>query len=81
MDERLHDPAATAREQDALRSALVAFSANTGAQELVARLLSDARLGDRQTLFLLDTVDASTARQFPQTWKAPLAGLLAQAEP
>ena len=47
------------------RSALVAFSANAGAQELVARLLSDARLGDRQTLFLLDTVDASTAKTIP----------------
>jgi len=81
IDERLHDPAATAREQEALRSAIVAFSANTGAQELVARLLSDARLGDRQTLFLLDTVDASTAKDFPQTWKAPLAGLLGRSSP
>jgi putative membrane-bound dehydrogenase-like protein len=76
IDERLHDPAATAREHEALRDALVAFSANAGAQALVARLLSDNRLGDRQTMFLLDTVDASTARQFPDAWKEPLARLL-----
>src|SRR5205085_11449784 len=76
LDERLHDPAATAREQEALRGALVAFSGNAGAQELVARLLTDTRLGEPQMLFLLDTVDASTAKQFPDTWKKPLAGLL-----
>ena len=81
LDERLHDPAATSREQDALRSALLAFSANAGAQELVARLLTDERLGDRQTLFLLDAVDASAARQFPRSWQEPLAGLLRRRSP
>src|SRR5262249_4659346 len=39
--ERLHDPAATAREHDALRGALIALSGNSGAQELVVRLLND----------------------------------------
>ena len=76
LDERLRDPAASPREQDALRTALVAFSGNVGAQELVARLLSDARLGERQKLFLLDAVDAGTAKQFPDPWKMPLSALL-----
>jgi putative membrane-bound dehydrogenase-like protein len=79
LDERLHDRAATAREQDALRRALVIFSGNAGAQELVTRLLGDARLGEAQILFLLDTIDA--VRQFPDPWKAPLAGLLRGSSP
>jgi putative membrane-bound dehydrogenase-like protein len=81
IDERLHDPAATAREHQALRDALVVFSANAGAQALVGRLLSDNQLADRQKLFLLDTVDASAERQFPEAWKEPLARLLRRPSP
>ncbi|HJY87480.1 MAG TPA: hypothetical protein VKE24_11645, partial [Candidatus Acidoferrales bacterium] len=68
-------------EQEALRNTLIAFSGNTGAQELVERLLRDARLGESQMLFLLDTIDASTAKQFPDAWKEPLAGLLRRPSP
>jgi putative membrane-bound dehydrogenase-like protein len=81
LGERLRDPAATAREQDALRNTLVAFSGNAGAQELVAQLLRDARLGEPQMLFLLDTIDGSTAKQFPDAWKEPMARLLRSPSP
>lgn len=79
LDERLHDPASTAREQDALRRALVIFSDNAGAQELVVRLLGDTSLRELQILFLLDTMDE--VRQFPDRWKSPLAGLLRSPSP
>jgi putative heme-binding domain-containing protein len=59
----------------------VAFSGNAGAQELVAQLLRDARLGEPQMLFLLDTIDASTAKQFPDAWKEPLARPLRRPSP
>src|SRR5262249_52333629 len=55
---------------------LVAFSGNASAQQLVARLLGDTRLGERRMLFLLDTIGANAVRQFPELWKEPLAGLL-----
>jgi putative membrane-bound dehydrogenase-like protein len=76
LDERLHDPSVTTREQEALRGALVAFSGNVGAQELVARLLRDTRLGERRMLFLLDTIGGSAVKQFPDLWKEPLTELL-----
>jgi len=81
LEERLHDPAATLRERDSLRDALLAFSGNPAAQQLVARLLADAKLGEGQILFLLEAIDASPVKQFPDAWMQPLAGLLGSARP
>jgi putative heme-binding domain-containing protein len=81
LNERLHDPAATVREKDGLREALVAFSGNAAAQELIAGLLGDSKLRESQILFLLDAIDASPLQQFPAAWVKPIGVLLTGASP
>ena len=77
LGERLRDHAATQRERDALRDALIAFSANPAVQNLLAALLSDTSLHEAQIVVLLDAIDASPLRQFPDNWMQPLSALLA----
>jgi len=76
LNERLHDPEAIKRESAGLREALLAFNGNPAAQELIAGLLADSKLGEAQLLFLLDTMDASPAQSFPAAWSQALAPLL-----
>ena len=43
---------------NAERDTVIIFLSDNGAQKLVSTLLSDSGLGERQTLFLLDTIDS-----------------------
>ncbi len=63
-------------ESESLRDALLAFITDDGAQKLISTLLADAGLGERQTLFLLDTIDTGSLKQFPADWVEGLGALL-----
>ena len=65
MSDRLHDPNAGPAELDAVREALLAFSGDSGVQNLIAKALGEDNLNDKQKLFLLDTVDASKLKALP----------------
>jgi len=75
LGERFRDPAALPAEMDSARQALISFTGNTAAQDLIASLMSD-KLTDRQVLFLLDTIDASPLKQMPSSWTPAITKLL-----
>ncbi|HZT31712.1 MAG TPA: PVC-type heme-binding CxxCH protein [Bryobacteraceae bacterium] len=76
LDARLHDAHLGEDEQDAVRDALRALSADAGVQKLVAGLLADFTLPESQTLFLLDTIDSNTIRELPAAWVEQMSALL-----
>jgi hypothetical protein len=76
LDERLHDPAATMRERDSLQDALVAFSDNTGAQELISAQLTDPKTPETQLCSSSTRSRRVPAKQFPDVWMKPLSTLL-----
>jgi len=55
---------------------LLAFLRDAGAQKLIGDLLRDSSLGERQTLFVLDAIDAGSVKQFPAQWVDGLGALL-----
>ena len=63
-------------ELDAVREALLAFSGDSGVQNLIAKTLGEDNLNDKQKLFLLDTIDASKLKALPASWNPSLAKLL-----
>ena len=63
-------------EAEPVRDALLAFMKDPGAQKLISALLRDSSLGERQTLFVLDTIDAGSVKQFPAEWVDGLGVLL-----
>ncbi|HUQ94224.1 MAG TPA: PVC-type heme-binding CxxCH protein [Bryobacteraceae bacterium] len=76
LDARLRDPAPSAAEMDGVRDALIAFIGNTDAQQLMAKVMSDPQLRDKQIVFLLDTIDASPLKELPAQWETPISLLL-----
>jgi putative heme-binding domain-containing protein len=73
---RIRDRSFGVAETEPVRDALLAFAGDAGAQKLIAGLLRDNTLGERQTLFLLDTIDGSALKQFPPDWVDSLGALL-----
>src|SRR5882672_5992896 len=73
---RIRDRSFGEAESESLRDALLAFLSDDGAQRLISTLLPDASLGERQTLFLLETIDAGSLKQFPAGWVEGLGALL-----
>jgi putative heme-binding domain-containing protein len=76
LNTRLHDPNFGGAERDPVRDALLAFAGEPAGQKLIADLLQDRALPERQTQFLLETLDGSTLRQFPESWDAGFGRLL-----
>jgi putative membrane-bound dehydrogenase-like protein len=76
IESRIRD--ANFRDTDAepVRDALLAFLQDAGAQKLISTLLRDPTLGERQTLFVLDTIDSGSVKQFPAEWVEDLGVLL-----
>ncbi|HWB98280.1 MAG TPA: PVC-type heme-binding CxxCH protein [Bryobacteraceae bacterium] len=81
LNARLRDPQLGEGEQDAVRDAVRAFRSDVGAQKLVAGLLADPKLPESRTLFLLDTIDSGSIREFPDLWVAQVGKLLDSPHP
>jgi putative membrane-bound dehydrogenase-like protein len=73
---RIRDANFRDTEAEPVRDALRAFMEDPGAQKLVAALLRDPSLGERQALFVLDTIDSGSLKQFPPEWVDGLGALL-----
>jgi putative membrane-bound dehydrogenase-like protein len=76
LGEQLHNPAVAPEELENVREALIAFGGNTAAQEFIARLLADPKLGDKQILFVLDTIESIRLKDLPASWTRSLAQLI-----
>jgi putative membrane-bound dehydrogenase-like protein len=76
IESRIRDANFHAAEAEPVRDALLAFMQDAGAQKLISGLLHDTNLGERQTLFVLDTIDSGSLKQFPAEWVEGLGVLL-----
>lgn len=76
IDALLHQGGISSAELDPVRDSLLAFSSDAAAQNFVGKLLRDASLGEKQTLFLLDTIAATKLKELPASWTEALAKLL-----
>lgn len=81
LGERLRDPATPTEELDSVRDALVAFSENPSAQDFVAKTLSDPGLGEKQLVFLLDTIEGIRLKELPASWTQALSKLIDSPRP
>ena len=81
IEKTLHDASAADDELEAVRDTLRAFLSDTDAQKLVARLLGDPRIGAKQTILLLDTVERSSLKEFPPAWIERIRVLLDSRDP
>ena len=76
IESRIRDGAFNESEAEPVRDALLAFMEDPGAQKLIGSLLRDNSLGERQTLFVLDTIDASGLKELSPDWVSGLGALL-----
>jgi putative membrane-bound dehydrogenase-like protein len=76
IESRIRDRGFGAAETEPVRDVLLAFAGDAGAQKLIAGLLRDNTLGERQTLFLLDTIEGCSLKQFPPEWVDGLGALV-----
>lgn len=65
---RLAAPELAGDEADAVREALLAFSADPAVQKMVAEMLGSPALASERRLFLLDTIDHSKLKELPAVW-------------
>ncbi len=76
LGERLRDPSTPPEELESVRDALVAFSENKSAQEFVAKTLADSALGEKQVIFMLDTIEGIRLKELPASWTSALSKLI-----
>src|SRR5579864_8477178 len=80
LDTHLRAPQMPADEAEPVRDALLAICSDAGAQKMVGDLLGDSAIGAKRELFLLDTIDRCSLKEFPASWTAQFGRLLDQAD-
>jgi putative membrane-bound dehydrogenase-like protein len=78
---RLYDAQLADDEMESVREALRAFSSDPRTQQLIAGLLGDQQVGERQTILLLDTIDESSVPEIPAAWVARIRALFESGAP
>ncbi|HKW97927.1 MAG TPA: PVC-type heme-binding CxxCH protein [Bryobacteraceae bacterium] len=81
LDQHLRAPEMPADEVEPVRDALLAICADSSAQKMVADLLGNTALPASRELFLLDTVDRCSLKEFPASWTAQFGHLLDTGNP
>jgi putative heme-binding domain-containing protein len=81
LNSRLRDPRLPDDEMDSVRETLRAFLGDAQIQKLVADLLGDRGAGDKHTILLLDTIDASSQKEIPAAWVDRIRALLETGNP
>lgn len=81
LNARLRDPHLHEGELESVRDALTAFLGDGQIQKLISDLLGDRRIGDRNTIFLLDTIGGSSLKEIPASWVERLRALLESGSP
>jgi putative heme-binding domain-containing protein len=77
LDARLRSPQFDERESEMIGEAMAAFCGDANMKKSVAKALGDPSLDARRQLFLLETAESCSAKQFPAEWTAGMQRLLA----
>lgn len=81
LETRLRAPEFPAEGAESVRDALLSFCSDEGVQKVVGDLLGDKAGGAKRELFLLDTMDRCTLKEFPGGWTERIGGLLDRSAP
>jgi putative membrane-bound dehydrogenase-like protein len=81
LESRLRAPQFPASEREPTRDALLSFCGDTGVQNMVAGVLGDPNTPADRQLFLLDSVNGCTLKEFPAAWTAEIGKLLDAGSP
>ena len=76
LKERLRAERWTTDETDLLRETFLNFSADAGLQTVMAVALNSPSASEERRLFLLDAIERSPLKKFPDNWNQVLAALL-----
>ena len=76
LNARIHDAHFGGSEMESVRDAILAFGSDAGVRQLIGNLLRDGSLGEKQLIFLLDTVGEIPLKELPAAWVEGLRGLL-----
>lgn len=76
LKERLRAERWPAEETDLLRETFLNFSADAGLQTVLAVALNSPAASEARRLFLLDVIERSPLKKFPDNWNQVLAALL-----
>ncbi len=74
---RMRSPQFNEGESEMIGEAMAAYCGDANMKKSVARALGDASLDARRQIFLLETAERCSARQFPEEWTEGLQRLLA----
>ena len=77
VDARLRSPQFDERESEMIGEAMAAFCGDANMKKSVAKALGDPSLDTRRQLFLLETAERCSAKDFPAEWTAGMQRLLA----
>jgi putative membrane-bound dehydrogenase-like protein len=81
LEARLRASEFPEREREPTRDALLSFCGDTGVQNMVAGVMGDANTPADRQLFLLDSVNGCTLKDFPAVWTAEIGKLLDSGSP
>ena len=81
LEARLRAPEFPAEGAESVRDALLSFCSDEGVQKVVGDLLGEKGGGAKRELFLLDTMDRCTLKEFPGAWTERIGDLLDRSAP
>jgi len=76
LDARLRSPQFNEREAEMISLAMAAFCSDASLKKTVGAALGDGTLDAKRQLFLLDTAERCSSKEFPAEWQAGLEKLL-----
>jgi putative membrane-bound dehydrogenase-like protein len=77
LDLRLRSPQFNESESEMIGEAMAAYCGDANMKKAVAKALGDDSLDSKRQLFLLETAERCSSRQFPEEWTEGLKRLLA----
>jgi putative membrane-bound dehydrogenase-like protein len=81
LEARLTAPRLLPEEEQPVRDAILSFCDDAGLQKVVARTLAKPGIPASRQLFLLDTIDGCSLKQFPASWTEQIGRVLADGKP
>jgi putative membrane-bound dehydrogenase-like protein len=81
LEARLTAPRLLPEEEQPVRDAILSFCDNAGLQKVVARTLASPGIPASRQLFLLETIDGCSLKQFPASWTEQIGKLLESGKP
>ncbi|MBS1826101.1 MAG: HEAT repeat domain-containing protein [Acidobacteria bacterium] len=80
LDARLRSPQFNEREAEMISQAMAAFCADASLKKMVGGALGDGTLDGKRQLFLLDTAERCSSKEFPAEWQTGLEKLLGHSD-